>query len=83
MSAGGKTRLIEIIKILIRETDADNQISTTELTNRLAGIGYEVNRKTLKDDLDALVNGDIGITMIKSSPNKYYWAGSAVVKRRD
>lgn len=73
MSAGGKARLIEIIKILFRETTEDNYISTTELTARLNELGFEINRKTLKDDLDALVDGDIGVCMIKSSPNKYYW----------
>jgi len=68
-----KARLLLILELLHRNTDADHFETTVSILDYLTEKGAVVDRKTLKDDMDLLAKMGFGITKEKSSPNKYRW----------
>ena len=68
-----KKRLILIMKLLREQTDQEHSMNTYEILDYLEAQGISTNRKTLKSDLDLLVDCDMDIITIQSKPNKYYW----------
>lgn len=68
-----KARLLLILELLHHSTDDDHYETTVSILDYLNEKGAVVDRKTLKDDMELLVNMGFGITKEKSSPNKYRW----------
>lgn len=68
-----KKRMMLIMKLLREQTDQEHPLDTYEILDYLESQGVSTNRKTLKSDLDLLVDCDIDIVTIHSKPNKYYW----------
>lgn len=67
-----KKRLIMLLQLFNERTDEDNPISTTQIMEYFHGEGMSVDRKTLKNDIDLLVEMNYDIVTIKSAPNKYF-----------
>lgn len=68
-----KKRLILVMDFLREKSDQDHPQDTHQLLRYLESQGVNTNRKTLKSDLDLLVDCGIDIVTIPSKPNKYYW----------
>lgn len=62
-----------LLKLLNKNTDENNPISTTEIMDYFQKHGMSVDRKTLRNDINLLVDMDYNIVTVKSSPNKYFW----------
>ena len=70
-----RKRIFYLIEYLKNNSDEDHPLSTRDIMQFFESKGVTVDRKTLKTDLDILmdVKDLYSIQMIKSSPNKYYW----------
>ena len=60
--ANQKTRILELYRILLRESDEDYPLTVAELLEHLSAIGMTANRKTVMDDLHAL--SDAGVDLL-------------------
>ena len=68
-----KKRLLLVLELLYKTTDESHPVSTVEITDYLAGKGFQIDRKTLRSDLRLLISMGYDIVVVKSSPNKYFW----------
>ena len=68
-----KRRLLVLLRFLYEHTDEDNQVDTFQLIEYLAEQGVAANRKTLKSDIDLLVDEGLDIVTVQSKPNRYFW----------
>jgi predicted DNA-binding transcriptional regulator YafY len=68
-----KGRLLYLLKFLYENTDEDNPVSTNEIIAYFAARDISVNRKTVKDDMDILVETGFDIVTVKSSFNSFFW----------
>ncbi len=67
-----KARMLQLLKMLNEETDEKHPLSTNEIIARMKELGLEVNRKTVKDDVDLLIAFGYDVVIIKSSNNSFY-----------
>ena len=67
-----KLKILYILKILTEKTDEEHPISTPDLIRELAAFGIDAERKSVYDDIDALLNFVIDIVKISSKSNLYY-----------
>ena len=67
-----KLKILYILKILTENTDEEHPMSTTELIRELAAFGISAERKSVYDDIDALLSYGIDIVKIPSRSNLYY-----------
>ena len=65
-----KKRMMLIMKLLREQTDQEHPLDTYEILDYLESQGVSTNRKTLKSDLDLLVDCDIDIVTIHSNCNE-------------
>jgi len=72
MEKNKKGRLIYLLKLLYEHTDEEHVISTNEIITYFKGIDISVNRKTVKDDIDVLVDAGLDVVTVKSSHNSFY-----------
>ena len=71
-----KLRLLYLYQHLIRNTDADHPVSTSQLIEILdSQYGIEVNRNTLTNDFKMLEQAGITFEVIHSQQNKYFYDG--------
>ena len=68
-----KRRVLVLINYLYECTDEDNQITSDELVAYLKDNGVPANKKTLKSDLDLMVEAGLDIVTVSSKPNRYFW----------
>lgn len=68
-----KKRFLYLMKLLYEQTDENHPLNTNEIIAYLNSVGCSTERKTLKSDIDLLIDFGIDIVFVKSSPNKYYW----------
>lgn len=68
-----KKRMLLILELLYKTTDESHPVSTVEITDYLAGKGFQIDRKTFRSDLRLLISMGYDIVVVKSSPNKYFW----------
>ena len=61
-TAGQKTRIIEVYRYLLRESDENHPVTVQAIMRHLSALGCETNRKTVLDDLSAL--SDAGFDLI-------------------
>lgn len=67
-----KARMLQLLKLLNEETDEEHPLSTNEIIAKMRELGLEVNRKTVKDDVDLLIASGYDVVIIKSSNNSFY-----------
>lgn len=68
-----KRRVLVLIDFLYKKTDEDHQITSDELISYLKDNGVPANKKTLKSDLDLMVDAGLDIVTVSSKPNRYFW----------
>lgn len=68
-----KRRILVLLKLLYEHTDEDHQITSDQLIDYLRENGVPANKKTLKNDLDLMVDSGIDIVTVASKPNRYFW----------
>lgn len=68
----GRGRLLCLLEILQKETDAEHGLSTQELITKLDEAGFPANRKTLYDDIHALEDSSIPVEKSGGKVPKYY-----------
>ena len=71
-SAEQKIRLLVLYDILHKETDAEHQLSTNELIERLASYGIQATRQTVYDDIEMLNSFGYEIITIHGRNNRYF-----------
>ncbi len=77
-----KNRILELGKYLFYNTDLNHSVSTNDLLLMLEANGVSANRKTLKDDLDTLIEMGADICIDRSQSNHYYWGKKIFTKRQ-
>lgn len=70
-----KGRLLALQQYLYHFTDENHPVATQELINAMEQMGYNANRKTIKDDIDTLVQFDIDIVTNVSRGNSFFIGG--------
>ena len=68
----GRGRLLCLLDILQKETDAEHGLSTQELITKLDEAGFPANRKTLYDDIHALEDSSVPVEKSGGKVPKYY-----------
>ena len=68
-----RIRTILIMEMLYKYTDEDHPATSGDIREYLEGKGIVVNRKTMAEDIQTLLDMDYGIVMVRSSPNKFFW----------
>ena len=71
-SAEQKIRLLVLYDILHKETDAEHQLSTNELIERLATYGIQATRQTVYDDIEMLNTFGYEIISVHGRNNRYF-----------
>lgn len=66
-----KKKLIRLLEILIRETDAEHGLSMTEIISRLEEYGIAAERKSVYDDFMTLEELGFSVGHIAARPPKY------------
>ena len=61
-TAGQKTRIIEVYRYLLRESDENHPVTVSDIQRHLSALGCKTDRKTVMDDLSAL--SDSGFDLI-------------------
>lgn len=73
---GTKLRILYLYQHLVRHTDAEHTLSTTELMKILKEeYAVKVSRNTISDDLAMLHDCGLNIEHYESTQNKYYFDG--------
>ena len=67
-----KQRLLYLYKYLLRYTDEEHQVTTNEIVSFLKGVDASASRKTVKDDIEVLVEEGFDIVTTKSYYNSYF-----------
>ena len=68
-----KRRLLLVQKLLYENTDEQHPLTTFEILEYLQDKGIVTNRKTLKGDIDLMVESGMDIITVQSKPNRYFW----------
>lgn len=68
-----KRRVLVLINYLYEHTDEKHQITSDDLVAYLKNSGVPANKKTLKSDLDLMVEAGFDIVTVSSKPNRYFW----------
>lgn len=67
-----KLKILYILKILMENTDEEHPMSTADIIKELEAFGIFAERKSVYDDIDALLDFGIDIVKIPSRSNLYY-----------
>ena len=71
-NAEQKIRLLVLYDILHKETDAEHQLSTKELIDKLASYGIQATRQTVYDDIEMLNSFGYEIIIVHGRNNRYF-----------
>ena len=66
-----KRRLLLVQKLLYENTDEQHPLTTFEILDYLESQGIVTNRKTLKGDIDLMVDCGMDIITVQRKPNRY------------
>ena len=75
-----KRRLLLVQKLLYENTDEQHPLTTFEILDYLESQGIVTNRKTLKGDIDLMIDCGMDIITVQSKPNRYYWGARTFEK---
>lgn len=67
-----KRRILLLLKYFYEKTDEQNQTDTFKLLKYFEDQKTPANRKTLKNDIDTLIDAGYDIVITPSKPNKYF-----------
>ena len=67
-----KQRLIHLYRYLMDYTDEDHQATTNDLVDFLTREDANASRKTVKDDIEVLMEEGVDIVVSKSFYNSYF-----------
>jgi predicted DNA-binding transcriptional regulator YafY len=68
-----KGRLLYMLKLLYENTDDQHVMSTNEIIDWFAKRGLSVHRKTVKDDVDTLVQAGYDIETVHTNHSSFYF----------
>lgn len=68
-----KRRLLLVQRLLYETTDEQHPLNTFEILDYLQEQGIVTNRKTLKGDIDLMVEYGMDIITVQSKTNRYFW----------
>ena len=68
-----KRRMVLLWKLLYDQTDEDHPVTTYDIVDYMAEHGIKVSRKTIKPDVDLMVECGFDIVTVSGKPNKYFW----------
>lgn len=74
MNNSTKNRLIYLLRYLYETTDKEQTATTYQLLEYLESKDIPTDRKTLRADLRTLIDAGMDIVIVRSKPNRYYWA---------
>lgn len=67
-----KKRILLLLKYFYEQTDEGRQTNTFKLLEYFKDKETPANRKTLKNDINTLINAGYDIVVVNSKPNKYF-----------
>ena len=67
-----KQRFFRLLKYLWSNTDDEHPTTTAELVKHFFGEDNKTGRKTIKDDINVLIEEDVDIVVQRSSTNTYF-----------
>lgn len=67
-----KRRLIMLLKLLYAKTDEDHLLSTAEIVDYFRSKDIVTDRRTVKADMDLLIDMGHDIVVVKSTQNKFF-----------
>ena len=67
-----KSRIINVYKILLNESDNEHYITIHQIINELEEMGITAYRKTIISDIEQLKEAGADIRCVKSTQNRYY-----------
>ena len=70
--ANQKTRILELYRILLRESDEEHPLTVVQLLDKLALLGLSANRKTVMDDLRVLADADVDVITKRGNGGGYF-----------
>lgn len=70
-SGNNKRRLLRLLRYLYEYTDIENKVTTQDLLEMLEEDGYTGNRKTIKNDVDTLIDAGFDIIIDKTFSNTF------------
>ena len=68
-----KRRMVLLWKLLYDQTDEDHPVTTYDIVEYMAEQGIKVSRKTIKPDVDLMIECGFDIVTVSGKPNKYFW----------
>ncbi len=73
MESEGRFRMLRILELLTKETDAEHPLTTPQIVAMLKDRwGVETYRITVQKDISALVDAGYEIETVRSRQNRYY-----------
>ena len=69
----GKERLLHILRLLQQRTDEDHPLTTSEIVAHFKELGIPTDRKTVKADIDAMIDCGIDIVANKGTQTSYFY----------
>lgn len=73
IDSSNKGRLIILLRLLYENTDAKNTLTANEIVGFFADQGMSVNRRTIMNDINTLIESGIDIITVRSTQNRYFW----------
>lgn len=67
-------RILYILKYLENNSDEEHTVTIAELIRHLETLGINVGRRTVPEDIEALIEFGIDIVKVKSTQNRYFIA---------
>lgn len=71
-SVNKKGRILYVLKLLYEQTDESHPMSTNEIIDWFAKRGVEVNRKTVRNDMETLIAAGYDIEIMRSTSSLFY-----------
>lgn len=68
-----KRRMVLLWKLLYDQTDEEHPVTTYDIVDYMAEHGIKVSRKTIKPDVDLMIECGFDIVTVSGKPNKYFW----------
>ena len=70
----GKERLLTILRLLQQRTDEDHPMTTAEIVAYFTALGIPTDRKTVKEDIDAMIKCGIDIVHTRGRQTRFFYA---------
>ncbi len=78
-----KQKLLYLQKILLEQTDENHKLSGPELIAQLGLYGISAERKTIYDDIEALIDSGLDICVEKRGHSNVYYVGSRLFQEEE